>query len=101
MIGRIIKTWDRYAIAFDLPYPEQQAALKAIGEGAEVVILSKQADGPTEAERGMALDAQELYGQRLYAGKVYTWTGSRFELDERETPFPVICGDEKGYGHGV
>ncbi len=94
MIGRIVSQLMQmgptnqadYAIAFDLPYLEQQAALKALGEGTEVVIVSNRSDGPTEAERGMVLDAQELYERHL---------------SERETPFPVICGDEKGYGHGV
>ncbi len=86
MIGRIIQTWGRYAIAFDLSYFQSQAALKALGEGTEVVILSKQSDGPTEAERGMVLDAQELFERHR---------------SERETPFPVICGDEAGYGFGI
>ncbi len=88
--GRVVHTVDRNAghwgIAFDLPYAEAQRGLSAMGDGAEVLITPAQAEGPTESERGMAFDAQELFERHR---------------SERETPFPVICGDEAGYGFGI
>ncbi len=87
--GRVVHTVDRNAghwgIAFDLPYAESQRILAAMGE-IEVFVTPAQAEGPTEAERGLAFDAQELFGRHR---------------SERETPFPVVCGDEKGWGFGV